>query len=163
MHDKKFLGAPMSKRATLQIWTSNASCDLENEVKVKYSVWAERPCHGWYFDTIKHAYLFKPFAIQPFLFPIGLTLEKWTFAYKSEVEGRSDLIFWLQVPAALKCLHARLEVSWCTDVNVTPNVTDGRTPSTWHITWTLLTMSAKLNTRCQDEGCRIQVVMRRWL
>ena len=77
-----------------------------NEVKVKCVVCPERLCHGWYLDTIKQAYLIRPSAIQPLLFPIGLTLERSTLAYKSEVKGRSDLILWLQGDIDQRYLHA---------------------------------------------------------
>ena len=49
------------------------------------------------------------FEKQPFVFPIGLTLGRWTLAHKSEVMGHSDLILWLQRDIVLRCLHARFE------------------------------------------------------
>ena len=99
---------------------SNACCDLENDVKVKCVICPERPCHGWYFDTIKQVYLFRSFAMQQILFPIRLTLERWTLAYKSEVKGQSDLIFWLKGDIDQRYIHAWLEVSICTDVKTCP-------------------------------------------
>ena len=116
---KNFLGnryqnVPPKVTRQSQIW--NAWCDLENGDKVKYLVYPEKSSHGWYFDTLKPADMWIHFAMQPFLFPIGLTLERSTLAYKSEVKGQSDLIFWLQGGTDQGSLHAWLDdSSWHRD------------------------------------------------
>ena len=67
-------------------------------------------------QLIKKIYLYKPSAIQPFLFPIGITLEMWTLTFKSEVIGQSGLILWLQVVIDQRYPQAKFQASRSTDV-----------------------------------------------
>ena len=92
---------------------ANACCDLKNKVKVKCVIYPERPHNGWYFNTIRQVYLYRYSAIRQLLFPIWLTLERSTLAYKSKVKDHSDLIFWLQGAIDQKHLHAWLEDRRC--------------------------------------------------
>ena len=76
MHDHKFVGAMVSKRAKSIVRPTNGCCDLENEVKVKYQVYLKMSHHGKYVGTIKYDCLQKPCENQSFVIPIRLTLER---------------------------------------------------------------------------------------
>ena len=80
---------------------------------VKYVVCLAKPSNGGYFDTININRLIWLNPLEPFLFLIWLSLERWTLAYKSEVKGHSDLILWLPRDIDQRYLHAWLEDCGC--------------------------------------------------